>query len=132
MGRTRGFDEGDVIDRAAARFVANGYEATSVDDLVGATGLHRGSIYKAFGSKRGLFVAVLRKVEADGELPPRGVDSVLVALLELAHVDDEVRRITQRIITTSLDGDAAARLGSRLIERAGIVVDSHEENGPTP
>ncbi|SOZ40938.1 TetR/AcrR family transcriptional regulator [Cupriavidus neocaledonicus] len=40
-----------------------GFNACSVDDLVEATAsLHRGSLYKAFGSKRGLFEKVLDRV----------------------------------------------------------------------
>nr|MBA2478770.1 helix-turn-helix transcriptional regulator [Sporichthyaceae bacterium] len=59
MGRPRGFSEEAVLDGAAAVFIRGGYEGTSVDDLVTGLQLHRGSLYKAFGSKRGLFLAVL-------------------------------------------------------------------------
>lgn len=41
-------------------FWTQGFEATSISDLVDATGLNRGSIYGAFGDKRGLFVESLR------------------------------------------------------------------------
>ncbi|MGI9452457.1 MAG: TetR/AcrR family transcriptional regulator, partial [Geminicoccaceae bacterium] len=46
------YDEADVLDRAMAAFWANGYEATSINDLVAATGINRGSIYAAFEDKR--------------------------------------------------------------------------------
>ncbi|WP_181366373.1 TetR/AcrR family transcriptional regulator [Albidovulum aquaemixtae] len=45
-------------------FWANGYEATSVSDLVAATGLNRGSLYGGFGDKRTLFVQALRHYDA--------------------------------------------------------------------
>ncbi len=38
-------------------FWSRGYEATSVQDLVEATGINRGSMYDTFGDKRGLFQA---------------------------------------------------------------------------
>ena len=60
MGRQRGYDEGEVLDRSAGTFLRAGYEGTSVEELVGATGLHRGSLYQAFGSKRGLCGSGLR------------------------------------------------------------------------
>ena len=41
------------------QFWAHGYEATSMDDLVRATGVGRGSIYGDFGGKRELFLACL-------------------------------------------------------------------------
>jgi len=60
MGRPRGFSERTILEAAADAFVRGGYEGTSVDDLVHALKLHRGSLYRAFGSKHGLFLAVLR------------------------------------------------------------------------
>ena len=95
MGRPRSFDEDDVLSRAGELFQRLGYEATSVDDLVTGLGLHRGSLYKAFGSKRGLFVLALRRLVAERlpaaispDLARRGdLDLVLVAALELAARD---------------------------------------------
>lgn len=59
MARTRAFDEAEVLDRAMALFWRQGFEATSIDALVAASGINRGSMYAAFGDKRGLFMAVL-------------------------------------------------------------------------
>lgn len=55
MGRPRTFSELDVVARASAVFARRGFAATSVDDLVRATGVGRASLYGAFGSKDGLF-----------------------------------------------------------------------------
>lgn len=59
MPRQREFDTNAVLDAAMAIFWRQGFEATSVDDLVSATGLSRASMYHAFGSKEGLFLACL-------------------------------------------------------------------------
>ena len=40
-------------------FRSKGYEGTSVQDLVDATGVGRGSLYAAFGSKEGLYLAAM-------------------------------------------------------------------------
>lgn len=64
MPRTKGYDETEVLDRAARTFWARGYEATSMNDLVEATGLHRGSLYAAFDGKRGLFLKSLRHFDS--------------------------------------------------------------------
>ena len=40
-------------------FWRKGYEATSMADLCGCTGLHKGSIYQAFGGKHELFMKAL-------------------------------------------------------------------------
>ena len=55
MGRPRAFSESDVVTSASAVFARRGFAATSVDDLVRATGVGRASLYGAFGSKDGLF-----------------------------------------------------------------------------
>lgn len=54
-----------VLDGAVRVFRERGYHATSVGDLSEATGLTAGSLYKAFGDKRGVFLAAFaRYVEA--------------------------------------------------------------------
>ncbi|WP_328936355.1 TetR/AcrR family transcriptional regulator [Streptomyces tauricus] len=69
MGRPRAFDTDQAVTAAAVAFAAHGYEGTSVDDLVTATGVHRGSLYKVFGSKRSLHLTVLRS-HLDHEIHP--------------------------------------------------------------
>ncbi|MFO0624810.1 MAG: TetR family transcriptional regulator [Polyangiales bacterium] len=59
MARPREFEEDDVLERALALFWSRGYDATSVQDLVDATGLSRASLYGAFGDKDALFRRVL-------------------------------------------------------------------------
>jgi TetR/AcrR family transcriptional repressor of nem operon len=120
VGRNRTFDEAQVVERAARQFLLTGYEATSVDDLVAATGLHRGSLYQAFGSKRGLFLAALERLSRSGTVTTDSVDLLLVALLELAPVDVAVRDVTRRILATMPAEEVALILGSRLLTRAGI------------
>lgn len=60
MARPPEFDRSDVIRRAMNIFWRDGYGKASISDLEVATGLGRGSIYAAFGGKRGLFVESLR------------------------------------------------------------------------
>ncbi len=59
MGRPREFQESDVVDDAVRQFWKNGYRGTSITDLLNATGLERGSLYKAFDDKHSLFEAAL-------------------------------------------------------------------------
>jgi TetR/AcrR family transcriptional regulator, transcriptional repressor for nem operon len=57
--RPREFDYDDVLDKAMHVFWRRGYQGTSITDLERATGLTKGSIYKAFDNKRDLFVKCL-------------------------------------------------------------------------
>ena len=59
MGRRQEFDTGDALDAALQVFWTKGYRATSMADLEAATGLNPGSLYNTFGSKQGLFLAVV-------------------------------------------------------------------------
>jgi TetR/AcrR family transcriptional repressor of nem operon len=61
MARSKEFNKDDVVDKAINVFWSKGFEATSVQDLVNAMGINRGSIYNTFGDKAGLFdVAISR------------------------------------------------------------------------
>ncbi|MBN3523002.1 TetR/AcrR family transcriptional regulator [Paenibacillus apiarius] len=61
MARTREFDEEQVLDAAMQLFWEKGYEATSLSDLTSRMGIQRPSIYSAFGDKKELFEAALRR-----------------------------------------------------------------------
>jgi len=59
VGRPREFDEDTVLEAAMGAFWDKGYEATSLADLCGCTGLHKGSLYQSFGDKHELFMRAL-------------------------------------------------------------------------
>lgn len=122
MGRRRTFDETEAVHAAAAVFRHRGYEATSVDDLVTATGVHRASLYGVFGSKYGLFRRALEldlAAASDGQDgTDGGWDLVLIALLELAPSDESVRTAVGTAVDAgSIETEA---LGQRLLRRAGL------------
>ncbi|MBB1158204.1 MULTISPECIES: TetR/AcrR family transcriptional regulator [Amycolatopsis] len=86
MGRQRAFDEDEVVRAAARLFGGRAYDGVSVDDLVTHLGVHRNSLYKTFGSKRGLYLIALRR-----------------------HVADDVQPLAEALAAAK-DADAALRL----------------------
>lgn len=59
MGRPREFNAEQALDQAMEVFWSRGYEATSLQDLIGAMEISKSSFYEAFGSKRELFLSAI-------------------------------------------------------------------------
>jgi TetR/AcrR family transcriptional repressor of nem operon len=59
MARHKEYVKEEVLEAATQVFWENGYEGTSVNELVEATGLHRRSMYEEFEDKDGLFLECL-------------------------------------------------------------------------
>ena len=78
MPRATSFTTSQLTDRALRRFWLHGFYASSMDDLVRATGVSRHGIYTTFGGKKAMFLAcfdqyqqtvvtpAFKVVEADG------------------------------------------------------------------
>lgn len=65
-GRPRRHDRDAALDAAIGLLRAEGFEAASIGELLAAMGLSRSSFYDAFGSKRELLLAALRRYSARG------------------------------------------------------------------
>lgn len=134
MGRPREFDTDTLLQQAGELFILRGYNATSIDEIVKATGVVRGSLYSIFGSKQGIFIAMLEEaakewsesVVPDGELGATGargdfqtlLSLLNVAVFEIASVSPDVAELVQHIINEY--GITAQALGQRALERAGL------------
>jgi len=58
-GRPRSFNTDEVLGQVRNTFLRYGYAGTSMDQLSAATGLHKPSLYGAFGDKKRLYLAAL-------------------------------------------------------------------------
>lgn len=96
MGRPREFSDTDAINAAMEVFWSKGYEATSTQDLCQRTGLGRGSLYNAFGSKHQLYKeALCRYAEV-------GFQSQLEILEQPGSTRDRLRALMTWVIDTDL------------------------------
>jgi len=106
MPRPRTFDEERAVDAAMRTFWANGYEATTTEDLCAATGLGRSSIYNTFTSKHELFRrALLHYVET-------------MNANQLGILDDAGRSPVERLralFSAVIDGEVVTRRDGRSI-----------------
>ena len=122
--------------QAATLFAERGYEGTSIDDLVHALGIHRGSLYSTFGSKRALYLRVLRGHVADLGAPGRPADLTLLlrAAVERAPADPDAAELVTagfatlaRHLAVGRPAALAQLLGEHLIRRATAPTATQEE-----
>ncbi|MER5405749.1 TetR/AcrR family transcriptional regulator [Streptomyces sp. NPDC002769] len=88
-------------------FQCNGYDGTSIQDLVEATGVGRGSLYAAFGSKEGLYLAAMDRYRDRYALP----------LVEILRQGAPGRELLHSVLVAAIDD--IVRDGSR---RACLIV----------
>ncbi|MGK8520181.1 TetR/AcrR family transcriptional regulator [Nocardia asteroides] len=124
MGRPRQFDESNLLDAATELFWVKGFDSTSVEDVSLATGVGNGSIYAAYGSKRGLFLAAFeRYCEGRARLVREAVGSAggsarsAVRALYQAIINDCAAHPDRR---GCLMINSIAHLGTRIPEVAAI------------
>lgn len=53
----------DVLDKTMSLFWEKGYFSITIDDIIQTTGFNRAAIYKYFGGKDGLFLAMLNRYQ---------------------------------------------------------------------
>lgn len=121
------FDVEHTLQKAGEAFWANGYEATSMSDLLAAMGIQKGSFYNTFGNKRDVYLQALEQYmaerfasfekHAEGLAPRAALTSLLERIaeectskdghkgcmvincaLELAHSDTAAQRTVQRAL----------------------------------
>jgi TetR/AcrR family transcriptional regulator, transcriptional repressor for nem operon len=105
-------------------FWAQGYEATSMTDLMQAMHLHKGSIYQAFGDKHQLFKAALTQYTQAGISAMRtaveGASSPFEAVREFMHMS-----IRQCVLSEGASGcfmmNSAVELGTADEEVRGML-----------
>jgi AcrR family transcriptional regulator len=59
MARPRSFDINDALAAAAQVFLVRGFDGATLEDLTGAMGVNKPSLYAAFGDKSALYAKVL-------------------------------------------------------------------------
>lgn len=66
MPRPKEFDPDQALEKAMHVFWHKGYEATSMEDLLAAMKINRGSLYDTFGGKRELFLKAMDRYCSGG------------------------------------------------------------------
>lgn len=121
MARKREFDETQVLEIAMNLFWVQGYERTSMEDLVSHMGVHRKSIYDTFGNKHDLYLKALahykelisealQQVISQKETTIEKIEALFV--YALAHNKDQVKGclIVNSAVELSLHDEMVAQM----------------------
>jgi TetR/AcrR family transcriptional regulator, transcriptional repressor for nem operon len=115
MGRPRTFDEDEVLSAVSAAFREHGYAATSLGEIMQASGLGKGSIYATFGDKYAIFSRVFDRYCA----------TVTQAMSDaLAGPDESALKRLELVLNS-----AATRSGGSAAQRACFLAKTTAELG---
>ena len=96
IGRPRGFDAGEALQRAMVVFWERGYDGVSLTDLTQAMGITKTSMYAAFGNKEDLFRKALeRYAEGPASYGTRALEEPTAGEVATAYLAGAVRASTQ-------------------------------------
>lgn len=145
MARPLEFDRPTAVNRALALFWRQGYQATSLADLLAAMGISRSSFYAAFGDKRSFFVEcldlwaarTLQLLNNPRNAPPP-IDA-LQKFFERSFVDARGSKsnwgcmlVNTVLEMSGVDDELAARASRHMADMEQIFHDSLQDAGATP
>ncbi|MEU1981805.1 TetR family transcriptional regulator [Nocardia sp. NPDC019395] len=107
-----------IIDAAYARFASHGFARTSMTDLVQASGLSNGAIYRYFTSKDEIVAAICDQSSQDfpAELTFEAIDAFLQHIRTLAREKGHARLVAQIFAEAAITPSLATLVDGQLEE----------------
>jgi AcrR family transcriptional regulator len=113
--RTRGDKAEAILDGAMHQFMANGYAATSMDQVATAAGVSKATVYSHFQDKASLFAALIQKMAAkklgvffdltqlhrQTQNPTESLTQVACSMLDTACTDEQSSAFMRLIVAES-------------------------------
>lgn len=101
MPRTKNFDQQEVLEKAINLFWEQGYNATSMQQLVDHLGINRASLYDTYGSKKQLFIKAFNIYHS------RQLAHIETLLFEFSEVKVAIRQYFESITKQILNDQVA-------------------------
>ncbi|AIF50212.1 TetR/AcrR family transcriptional regulator [Pelosinus sp. UFO1] len=117
MGRSKEFEESVVLQKAMELFRKQGYEKTSLSDLVEHMGIHRRSLYDTFGDKHTLF---LKTIDCYGEFIKARLTSEILRA-------ETAKQAIQCIFDFTIEGSGDRLLGCLFVNAATELASRDKE-----
>ncbi|WP_127499280.1 TetR/AcrR family transcriptional regulator [Paenibacillus glycanilyticus] len=108
MARSKEFEEKEVLDKAMRLFWEQGYEKTSMTELVEHMGIHRRSLYDTFGDKHKLFLKAMDRFD----------DKISATLVSGVKRSKTASEALQFIFSFMIDGDEDSPAGCLMVNSA--------------
>ena len=121
MARPLEFDRSKAVNKALVLFWRQGYQATSLADLLAAMGISRSSFYAAFTDKRSLFIECMDLFSA------RTQDMLQRARAEMPPVDALQSFFEGNLVSARGAGAARAHWGCMLVNTVLEMADVDAE-----
>ena len=118
-----------ILDAALEAFLAGGYEAANLDAIAAAADVSKVTIYQHFGSKEGLFVAL---VEEQIERAEHESDAHLQTLADSGDIAEDLRSFAREFLDTVMAPHLIAmrRLIIATAPRFPALAEAWFRNGP--
>jgi len=106
MPKVKQFNKTKVLEAASTIFHQKGYNGTSIDEILKATGLSRSSLYDSFGDKHNLY---LQSLEFYKNTSDQGMQTIQSKISAMIH-EGNAKNVAQAIRDAEIHQFGLARL----------------------
>ena len=130
MPRTKKFDKTEVLAATASIFQQKGYNGTSMDEVLRATGLSRSSLYDSFGDKHNLYIQSLEYYKQNNQALSDKIEEKPVNGLQ--KIDFLFKNVVDHLIAHPDDNgcllvNAAAEMSKQCFKTQQVICNNKDE-----
>lgn len=130
MPKVKQFNKTRVLEAASAIFHQKGYNGTSIDEILKATGLSRSSLYDSFGDKHNLYLQSLEFYKSNSDQGLQSIDGK--NLNPLQKIESVFNGVVDHLINNPNDNgclmvNAAAEMSKQCEKTSQVICNNKED-----